>query len=183
VNESNVVPFRHPGDMEVQFSFRPDVLGFEEVLVLFVEVREPGETDFTVIAHRYPGKRWINEKGWRVSGTQLGDKRGTIAIETVPELNDDDPFVSHDLTAEVPRGHLKEIVSDNIAFTCGQVRAWRDNPNNRCECNACLRVFPRAVELLALMEAWVRGDKGVTRKRVEIKARKLGYDDFERVVH
>jgi hypothetical protein len=169
--------------MEAQLICRPDVLGFEEVPVLFVEVRERGEKDFRVIAHRYPGKRWINERGWRVSGTQPRDKRDRIEIETVPELNDDDPFVGHDLTGEVQRGHLREIVSDTVEFTCGQVRAWRDNPNNRCECNSCLQVFPPAVELLALTEAWVRGDKGVTRKRVEIKARKLGYDDFEQVVH
>ena len=113
MNESNVVPFRHPGDMEAQFSFRPDVLGFEEVLVLFVEVREPGETDFTVIAHRYPGKRWINEKGWRVSGTQLGDKRGTIAIETVPELNDDDV-----MRVEEPSGICSGVVPGNVRASC-----------------------------------------------------------------
>ena len=177
MNESNVVPFRHPGDLEAQLSFRPVVIGFEEALLLFVEVREPGETDLKVIAHRYPGKRWINEKGWRVAGTQPGDKRDRIEIERVPELNDDDPLVSQGFTGQVPHGHLKEIVSDDIIVTCGQVRAWRDNPNNRCECNGCLHIFPRAVELLALMEAWVRGDKGVTRKRIEIKARKLGYDD------
>jgi len=173
----NVVPFRHPDDPweEARLRFREDVLGFEEVLILQVEVREKGETDFKMIAHRYPGKRWINEKGWRVSGTQPGDTRDRIEIERVPELNDDDVFVGADITAEVPRGHLKEIVSDELKFTVGQVRKWRDDPN-RCQCEACQHVFPKAVQLLAHMEDWVTGK--ITRKRLEIKARKLGYDDF-----
>ena len=129
MRESNVVPFRHPDDPEAQLSCCPDVWGFEEAMLLFVEIRERGEKDFKVIAHRYPGKRWINERGWRVSGTQPGDNPNRIEIEPVPELNDDDPFVGHDITGEVPRGHLKEIVSADLELTCGQVRQWRDNPN------------------------------------------------------
>jgi hypothetical protein len=142
-------------------------------MLLFVEVRERGEKDFRVIAHRYPGKRWINERGWRVSGTQPGDKRDRIEIEMVPELNDDDPLVGHGVTGEVPRRHLKEIVSADLEFTCGQVRQWRDDPQ-ACRCENCLHVFPRAVKLLAVMEDWVAGN--ITRKKMEIKARKLGYD-------
>jgi hypothetical protein len=165
----NIVPFHRPGDLEARLSLREDVLGFEEVLVLFCEIKE-GD-NFRVIAHRYPGKRWINEKGWRVSGTQPGDNRNKIEIETVPELNDDDLFVGHGVSAEVPHGHLKEIISDEVKFTIGQVRQWGDDPNH-CQCEACLHVFPRAVALLALMEDWVAGN--ITRKRLEIKVRKLG---------
>jgi len=165
----NVVPFHHPDDMEARLILHKE----GEDLVLHCEIKEDGE--FKSIAKRYPGKRWINEKGWRVSGTQPGDNPNKIWIEHVPELNDDDLFVGQGFRAEVPRGHLKEIVSDELKFTVGQVRKWRDDPN-RCQCEACQHVFPRAVQLLALMEDWVTGR--ISRKRFEIKARKLGYDDF-----
>jgi len=175
VDESNIVPFRQPGDLEARLNCRPEVPDDPKTLTLFCEVKEEGDSDFKVIARRYPGKRWINEKGWRVSGSQPGGKRNRIEIERVPELNDDDPLVGHGIQGEVPHGHLKEIVSDELKFTVGQVRKWRDDPN-RCQCEACQHVFPRAVQLLALMEDWVTGR--ISRKRFEIKARKLGYDDF-----
>jgi hypothetical protein len=172
MDTSNIVAFRQPGIPEARLNLRPEG---DDPLVLFCEIKEEGDADFKVIAKRYSGKRWINEKGWRVSGTQPGDNPNKIEIQRVLELNDDDLFVGQGITAEVPRGHLKEIVSDELKFTVGQVRKWRDDPN-RCQCEACQHVFPRAVQLLAHMEDWVTGK--ITRKRLEIKARKLGYDDF-----
>src|SRR5215471_1379722 len=118
-------------DLEARFRFENEKENGEDQPMLYVDAKLDGQ-NFTTLAKRYPGKKWINlVPGFRVSGSEPGGKRNQLIIEPVPVLHDDRLFVSHSGHVVLEDGTTRTI---DLDVTVGMIRRWRDDPHP-CQCD------------------------------------------------
>jgi hypothetical protein len=158
-----------------------DLEGEDVYLLLADDKGEPGEAVHFVAGADFMRAVEAYDRGIE-SLEKLGGEPGfqiTLLPPGAPRavLQHDHLLVEFDAAAMLKDGTRQQV---EVPITVGQVREYMADPNP-CQCDNCLRVFPRAARLLSIHEDFLSGK--ITESRMERELKKLGYRKGEKIQH